>query len=315
MESIHEEQTVDRATSLTSALDRPADGIWRSDLGHPPLTETEVGNAMAVLNNKDFIRKFPKLERRYADSPIQLQKIGLVSFIPAKGATPDASGIFGMMKLRGNYETPMEASERAEMIIRDSDSYHSIFHTHVGRPFPVTASSKWSQETNEVDINKAISSTMSADIKAKKKEEAKEVEKIKDREKALREDVARDEDDYETYITLKVKHAQLSFTFLEHHKKIAEVKGIILKTRDELAILESENPEFKNNYFEKYMAARREAGFKELSPEQTQENFMRFLVEDASLPDIDFIACEKCRNEATSEAASVEVVSEVVSEL
>ena len=308
MEATQPEQ--ERATSLTAPQDRPADGIWRSDIGAPPLTEPEVGAALQALNNTDFIRKFPKLERRFADGPIPLQKFGLISFVPAKGATPNEDGMFGIAKLRGNYDTPIEASERAEMLIRDGDSYHTIFHAYVGRPFPITASSKWSAETEEVDIRKAITSTVSADIKQKKKDEQKEVEQLKDREQALRDDVERDDDPYETYITLKVKHAQLAWTYLEHHKKMEEVRGIIEKTRKEVADLDAEFPTYKNSYFEKYMAARRDAGFADTTAEVAQDNFMKFLVEDAELPNIDFNACKICCPDKVEEVEKVEKVEE-----
>ncbi len=307
MEATQPEQ--ERATSLTAPLDRPADGAWRSDLGAPPLTEPEVREAMSALSNTDFIRKFPRLERRFADGPIPLQKIGLISFVPAKGAVPNADGMFGIAKLRGNYDNPIESSERAEIIIREGDSYHTIFHAYVGRPFPITASSKWSAETDEVDIQKAITTTVSADIKKKKKDEQKEVEQLKEREQALRDDVERDDDPYETYITLKVKHAQLAWTYLEHHKKMEEVRDIIKKTRLEVSALDAEYPTYKDSYYEKYMTARREAGFADTSEEVAQDNFMKFLVEDVKLPDIDFNACKTCCQEVPVET-SVEAPSE-----
>lgn len=295
-------QSSDRATSLTTPRDRPTDGIWRSDMGAPPLSENEVGHAMEALNNTDFIRKFPSIERKFADSPVPLQHLGLISFIPAKGATPNEDGVFGMAKLRGNYATPIEMSERAETIIREGDSYHTIFHAYVGRPFPITAKSSWSAETDEVDIRKSMTSTISADIKQKKKDEQREVEQLKDREKILREDVEKDDDPYETYITLKVKHAQLAWTYLEHHKKMTEIKTIIEKTRKEVNDLDTEFPSYKDEYFEKYKAARRDAGFNEISEVETQNNFMKFLVEDAQLPNIDFNACEKCGDNKAEES-------------
>jgi hypothetical protein len=275
-------------TSLTSPLDRDRESKWRPDQGSPPLSEEEVSNAMNTLNNDSFTQKFSRVDRTYADPPVPLQNIALISFIPAKGATPDAMGVFGMAKVRGNYSTQTEADQRAEFIIRNADSYHTIHHAYVGRPFPITLSSKFSEETDEIDIRKATTSAVSSDIKQKKRDEQKEVNDIKKREQALREDVDKDEEDpYETYVTLKVKHAQLAWNYLEHHKKIDEIKELVIKARKDVAELDQNHPSFQETYFQKYMDARNEAGIRKETKEEQKSNFMRFLVEDVPLPGID----------------------------
>jgi hypothetical protein len=275
-------------SSLTSPLDRNREAKWRPNQGAPPLSEDEVSNAMSALNNESFTQKFSRVDRTYADPPVPLQNIALISFIPAKGATPDDMGVFGMAKVRGNFSTQMEADQRAEFIIRNADSYHTIHHAYVGRPFPITLSSKFSEETDEIDIRKATTSAVSSDIKQKKKDEQKEVNDIKNREEALREDVQKDEEDpYETYVTLKVKHAQLAWNYLEHQKKIAELKELIIKARHEVTELDKDHPAFQETYFQKYMDARKEAGIREETKEELKSNFMRFLVEDVPLPGID----------------------------
>jgi hypothetical protein len=45
--------------------------------------------------------------------------------------------------------------------------------------------------------------------------------------------------------------------------------------------MDSEFPEYQNNYFDKYMQARKSAGFED--KDITKDNFMKFLVEDAVL--------------------------------
>ena len=37
-----------------------------------------------------------------------MQNIGLISFVPAKGATPNDNGVFGFAKLRGNFSTNID---------------------------------------------------------------------------------------------------------------------------------------------------------------------------------------------------------------
>lgn len=280
--SSHKEWAVEN--SLTSPSDRDPARTYKPNQGHPNLTEEEVQLAMNTNNNTDFVNKFPAVERRYADPVEPMQRIGLVSWVPAKGAIPNAKGIYGMVKLRGNYATPTEANERAEYIIRNVDSYHQIYHAYVGRPFPCTVSSDFSAETSEVDIRKSVVESVSNNIKSKKEEERKTIQEIEDREKMLVEESKREEaDPFEYYTTLRVKKAQISWTYLETEKKLKEMKNILINTSGEIDTMNSENSEYSEKYFGKYMEARKQSG---LSLATNQDNFMKFLVEDA---DFDFL--------------------------
>lgn len=273
-----------KENSLTSPEDRDRSVRWRPEQG-PPLTDQQTASAMAELNNTAFTEKFPRVDRTYADPPVNFQTYGLFSFVPAKGATPNQNGVFGFAKLRGNFATEAEADQRAEFIIRNADSYHQIYHTYVGRPFPVTVSSKFSAETNEIDIRKQTTESMSTSVKEKKMEEKKAIDDMKQREEQLLAESKRDPSDvdpFDTYITLKVKKAQLSWTYLEHQKKMAEVRTILRETKKTLDEMDSEFPDYQGQYFQKYMDARRSAGFDD-SKTNTQDNFMKFLVEDAVL--------------------------------
>lgn len=284
-------------SSLTSPWDRDPNVKWRPYQGNIALDNAQAEAAMAELNVTSFVDKFPKVDRTYADPPLSMQHIGLFSFIPAKGATPNEHGVYGFAKIRGNYQTPMEAEQRAEFLIRNVDSYHKIYHAYVGRPFPVTNSSSYSAETSEIDIRKETTKAVTSSVKDKRDEEQRIVQEIKEREeKLLAESKRAREDDgvgevpetdpYDQYITLAVKKAQLSWTFLEHQKKLREVRDIIIKTRQELSELDAKHPDFREKYFEKYISARREAGLDE-NIRDTQDNFIKYMVEDAELPGID----------------------------
>jgi len=244
------------------------------------LTNIETQEAMKVLNNKEFVRKFPSVERKFADPSVELQRYGLISFIPAKGATPNENGVYGYSKLRGNFASTGEADERAEYLIRKVDSYHQIYHTYVGRPFPLTVSSNYSADTTEIDIRKDMTSSVSANIKQKKKDEQKIIEELEDQEEKLLEDVKKEEEDpYDAYTTLRVKLAQVSWTYMETEKKMKEMEVIIIKSHSEIYKMEKESSEYKKQYYSKYMKAREASGIKE--SKNTEETFMKFLVEDA----------------------------------
>ena len=273
-----------KENSLTSPEDRDRSVRWRPEQGVPPLNDEQTTSAMAELNNTTFTEKFPRVDKTYADPPVNLQTYGLISFVPAKGATPNQNGVFGFAKLRGNFATENEADQRAEFIIRNVDSYHQIYHTYVGRPFPITVSSKYSADTNEIDIRKETTQSMSTSVKEKKQEEKKVIDDMKQREEQLLAESKRDPNDvdpFDTYITLKVKKAQLTWTYLEHQKKMDEVRTILRQTKKTLDEMDTEFPDFQGQYFQKYMDARRSAGFDD--SKITTDNFMKFLVEDVVL--------------------------------
>ena len=273
--------------SLTTPSDRNKSDPWKPDQNSPSLTNDEVSNAMDELNNKTFTTKFPRIERVYADPPIAMQNIALFSFTPAKGSVPNDSGVYGFGKIRGVFNTPLEADERAEFLIRNADSYHQIFHTYTGRPFPLTTSSQYSAETSEIDIRKEMTKSISNNVKTKKAEEEQVTREIQEREENLIKESEMDPEDvdpYEEYITLNVKKAQLSWTYLEHFKKIEEIQNIIQKTRISISNLDAKDPEFAKKYYKKYMDARKVSGFED---SKNESNFLKFMVEDEPLPGID----------------------------
>jgi len=276
-----------KESTLTSPSDRNTTSEFRLDQNVAPLTDVQVSDAMKELNVSSYVERFPQVERRYADPPVELQKVGLISFVPAKGATPNEKGVYGFAKLRGNFASEQEANEQAERLIRNVDSYHQIYHTYVGRPFPLTQSSEYSKEVNQVDLQKEMASAMSDDIRKKREKEQKDIEEIKNREKELLEDVKKTEENRDDhYTTLRVKKAQLTWTYSETEKKMKQMAGVIAKTRYELEELDRTHPELKDLYFNKYMDARRQAG---LSTDKIDagNNFIKYMVEDLHLPAVE----------------------------
>lgn len=253
----------------------------------PPLTDDELFLATKQLNNTAFVERFPEVERRFVDPAVDLQKIGLISFVPAKGATPNEKGIYGFAKLRGNYVSVEEASERAEYLIRNVDSYHQIYHTYVGRPFPMTVSSDFSKEVSRVDLQKETSSSISDDVRKKREKEQQEIEEIRAKEQELLADVKKEKEDMDDhYTTLCVKKAQLTWTYSETDKKMAQMVGLIAKARHELKKLDEEHPELRLTYMNKYMDARRKSGLS-VDSATNDSTFVRYMVEDLQLPTVD----------------------------
>jgi len=284
-------------SSLTTPSDRDLTNKWRPDTLRDPLTVEETKLAVNELYQTAFTDKFPRVDRTFCDPVIPMQNMALFSFVPSKNAKPDENGIFGFAKIRGVFASELESRQKAQDLIRNVDSYHSIYTVYMFRPFPVTVNSDYSAETDEVDIRKQTVETISSSIKQKKENEQREIKEIKEREeRLLAESKQESTDPYEEYITLRVKKAQLSFTYLEHLKKTEEIKNIIIKTRKEVEEMDAENPTFKDTYYQKYMDARREAGIKE-EPKESQDNFIKFLVEEAVLPGIDNVPSESVLSE------------------
>lgn len=274
-------QELQKESALTAPEDRNPDAKWKPNFSAPPLDGDEVVAAVNEQHDKNYINKFRKEERVYADPSINMQNFGLISFIPAKGAKPNDNGIYGFAKLRGNYASELEADQQAENIIRNVDSYHKVYTTYVGRPFPLTLESTFSSDHKEIDIRKDMVDSISSDIKSKKQEEKRQIKEVKEQKENLLKDVEKeDEDPYDVYIALKVKNAQLSWTYLEHRSKMIEIEEIIKKTRVEVSELETCNPEYKASFLEKYISAREKTG---LDNSKDQDTFMKYLTEDADL--------------------------------
>lgn len=279
-------------SSLTTPSDRDLENKWKPEFSRQPLTDDETVNAMKELNVTSFVEKFPRVDRTYADPPVPLQTYALLSFTPAKGATPNDDGIYGFAKVRGSYATTVEAEQRAEFLVRNVDSFHSIYHLYVGRPFPITNSTEYASETSEIDIRKSITNNTSSHIRNQKLEEKKTIEEIQEREKQLLEDSEKAKngevelDPYDDYITQQVKKAQLTWTYVEHLKKLHEIKDIIMRTRKRLEDYDTEYPDFKEKYFQKYLDARKNAGVSN-DEKEMKEGFIKFMVEDFEIPCID----------------------------
>jgi hypothetical protein len=252
------------------------------------LTEEETDAAFTdLVNTKQAEYNYPKLDRMYADPIYNQQTFCSHSFTPSKGATPDKEGVFGFMKCRGTFFTIEEANQRSEFIIRNIDSFNPIQTSYCGRPFPVCVdTSKYVNESKEIDIRKKAVEATSEHIKEQRIEEKKEVDEIKQREQKLldlNEQTSRDdykEDPEESYTTMHVKKANLVYTYVETQKKMEIMREKIRSVYAEIREMDAEYPEFRGLYYNKYMEARKHAHIPE---SETLDNFMKYICEDAEL--------------------------------
>lgn len=224
------------------------------------LKEDEVAEAMDTLCVSDFVEKFPRVDKFYADPVLNSQVYCLHSFVPTKGATPDEHGVYGFVKFRGAFATQEEADERAEYIIRNVDSFHEIYTSYCGRPFPLSHNKDFVKETAEVEIRDQIVKATSQDVAAKVRKDKSLKEEIMDKEKKLLEDVQSEESPVDRYTTLQVKRANLVHVYIENKKKLDQVRDALLKARAEIKAMDDADPRHRVEYMDKYNNARKQSG-------------------------------------------------------
>ena len=121
----------------------------------------------------------------------------------------------------------------------------------------------------------------SQDIKSKREKEEKDMKEIQEREKNLTSEIKREtEDPLEYYTMVQTKRANLIWTYKKTEEKMAEMRGLIIKARKEIAELDEKQPELRQQYFTHYMDARKQSG---LDEGKLGDNFIKFLAEDIEL--------------------------------
>ena len=261
--------------TLTAPADRDKNYLF--DFNKDALTDEQVETAKSDLVDKEHLQIYPSQERAFADPSIEEQDYCLVSFVPSVTAQPDKDGIYGMVKVRGTYNTLEKCDKRAEFLIREVDSLHKIYIAGVGKPFPITNMSTFSKDINRIKIQDMLSE----EIQQEQTREQKELEEMKKREQEILENNKKPQADVkpdieEQYITNRVKKAQLTWTYINTMKKLKDMQANIVHAREEIAKFDHTNPELKDNYLERYNAA-----LKQVNLQQETDSFIMYLENDA----------------------------------
>lgn len=250
------------------ALDEHTDNK-RSDL-----TNQQLETAKEELENKSYLKlNFPRTTKLHKDPPIEesttRQLISLHSFIPSKGAKPDLEGCYGVLKVRGCWESEQDADRHAEKILRECDSYAVIDYSWVGRPFPLMDNNlRYRAKTAEIDLRKVVDSTYRDDLKKKRDQEKLEQQELLQRQRELERDVREDKSDMidadlDFYTTLRTKAAHIRYTLDELIRKRKEYEDNLEMVLSEIKEADKKNPEYKDQFLEKYKAALASSGITE----------------------------------------------------
>lgn len=251
----------------------------KSEQTHYAFTEEEAMELKSRLK-KDL--RTLQVDKYYKDPEQYNQNIALFSFIPSPGATPDTDGFYGFCKVRGVYCNETEADERAEYLIKNCDSYHHIFNCQVGAPFPLLKEANFAETVKRIDIRTKAAEVISQNIIEKKNEAKEELKTLKEKEERLQSESRHiqkgvfKEDPFDQYITQQVKRAQLIYGYHDMVDKLKVMKESYEKATEIINKLDNENPDFKEQYKEKYYKAREDAGLT-LRDDTDKSGFIKYL--------------------------------------
>eukprot|EP00122_Pirum_gemmata_P006452 Pgem_evm2s5899 len=294
-------ESVNSLTSFTDARRPGVDSMFRPS-DEPSLTKAQTKKAMSDLYvNREEL--YPKVERAYMDPMIKDQNNVLFSFLPCRGATPNKDGIFGMIKIRGVFSDDESANKHAEYLITNIDSFHPIITGYVGRPFPLMADagSLAVDGTVEIDIKKKVEDETKNHIINTRKEDRDAIKEIKERERLLQEQNIRtntedlnvassssDMPQVQGEVVQPMEEdfsdpAQILYTYEETTRQLAEYKKLLTTNEDLIHNMNQESSEYEKTYVDKYMYARKQAGF---TNEEANSNFMKFINNNDNLNEL-----------------------------
>lgn len=263
----------------------------------PSLTVEELENANRELSFKPY----PVFNKRFSDNFIKKHdpQYALFSFIPRHNKKlymfnkeirhllnieqqaqiddmlDDEKFIYGVGKIRGAYNTILEAEDASDKIIQNIDSTNSVFICKIGEPFPLVTKG-FSEEVKKIDVKNIIEQSMIENIRQKRVREQKEIEEIKHRQQQLAQPVEASPyiSDLDNYITMRVALANTRY----EKDKIKQM-SIDLSKREtdfvsKLLEMDKKNPDFEKDYMDRYMAGRKSVG---LNTTENLEGYLSYI--------------------------------------
>lgn len=247
-----------------------------------PLVGQEASNAIEALHKPVNDKFFQKIDRSYVDPILPGQLFCLHSFEPADGAKPNKNGFYGMFKIRGCFASEEESDSRAEFLIKNSDSVHSIYTGRVGRPMPICDDDVADKYTADPDAY-AEKTNKELQVRTQATDEEKKMAKdqIEDRKQLLLLECA---DDYKKpemtrYIELRNQYAQLVHLIFDTTKKLEEYKGVCAKAKKAVKKMENKNPELFKSFSDIYHKSREEVGLTNDPTVNPHLNYMNDIIE------------------------------------
>ena len=332
-------------SSLTTPADESSCTDTVIDRETDPLPRDECKRAVNVLNITPDKLDFTVREKAVCDPSID-QKVCLVSFTPAKGATPDEDGYYGMMKVRGAFTNNDEATDRSTDLIKNHDSYNPIFHAEVGKPFPITDLTKFAKHVRDHNLDEKSQETYDNIKKLKNDEKKAAITEREEREKLMNEQVRianTDDKDLnpeelrdkylEKYISYRLVFASNLERYLYYAKAMEELTANIIASSSNIKKLNESNSYYQNNYKNKLFEVYKESmkvspSFQKYFEINTDTDFEKILIngddfktvvaeleEHAVIPPAEPKKIEEIADEESGDANSEDIENEIEKEV
>ena len=246
---------------------------------YPPLKcDDPIGQA--AVNGQ--LVEYPKVVRQRGDKPMRSQQVGLISFMLFKEPRKFKTGqpVYGFFKLRGNYSSKCEAENRAGKIIREMDSRFVIRMAPVGQWLPITEEMGFCKDILDIKMREEEPALRDKAIKEKQKKERKRMKEIQRAEREVKEsgDVYDDPSSLDFYTMKRVTELRLKEQIEFRKKGITSMENKVKATQKILKRLELENPEYSNQWLDRYNEKRKEGGIPDyLPPEKQLEDYQKDL--------------------------------------
>lgn len=227
-----------------------------ADASYPPLRKDNVGRA--AVNGQ--LIPYPKVVRGSSD-PLPRGQDGTHSnfsfmILDEPKVTKEGGKIYGFGIIRGHHKTHQLACDDAERLIRTHDSKNQVLVVPNGEWFCLTSDPNYYSEQKNVDVTKS-----KEEDEELKKSQAKRIaeqqritREIKEREEAIRnsKDIRENPKSLDYYTMRRVTLNSLIDERENLTNRLESVKTIMTKVMKELNELEKTNPEYIDQWVDRY---------------------------------------------------------------
>jgi len=230
----------------------------------PPLTDEETKLAM-----KDLTRTYPRVVRDKCDPEIPRQNLANVSF---KLLKEPKDGVYGLFCVRGVYDDIEKATDRAEFLIKTSDSTVPIHQHHVGYWGLITNNELYTSD--QLDV-KTSEQERSLRDRAQKEADLKS-EQIKKELRSRKDELEKERttEEFGTldyYTTQRVSERELKGFIHQKEADLVTQKKSLKKVQGIITELKKKNPEHEGQWLENYNKARERAGLPRLTADDIEK--------------------------------------------
>jgi hypothetical protein len=251
---------------------------------YPSLRGDDVVGRAAVEGQ---LVSYPKVVRTMTDPAIVGQKLSCVSFMLFKEPRKVSKGppVYGYVKMRGNWADQSQATFEASKIIRDIDSKYAIRLAPTGSWVPITDNAAFIEDHLDVNTGEQEFALRDEAVKEKQADDNRIKKELRDREEELKEDgdIYDDPTSLTYYAMRRVTETTLLDTYDRQYAQLKSTKAVINKVQRELKKLELSNPEYTEQWIDRYNQEREKGGVPLYKQNEKQEELHKLNLSKISL--------------------------------